>query len=231
LDDLAPFDPEKRVIEYLLADPRDERLVRMDLKRFSEETASESPAPGGGSVAAYVGALGAALGTMVANLSAHKRGWDDRWEAFSDQAVKGEAFRMELMRLVDEDTKAYDLILAAMGLPKDTPEQMAARKDAIREATKGAILVPLRTLEVCVGSMEVMKAMAEQGLKASVSDAGVGAMCARTGALGAYLNVRINCAGLDDEAWKQDVLARAEELKAEAERKEAEVLAITLAKV
>ncbi len=231
LDDLAPFDPEKRVIEYLLADVKDERLVRMDLKRFSEETAAESPAPGGGSVAAYVGALGAALGTMVANLSAHKRGWDERWEEFSAWAVKGEAFREELLKLVDEDTRSFDRIMQAMQLPKDSPEQKAARKAAMNEATKGAILVPLRTMQVCVESMSVMKAMAETGLKASVSDAGVGAMCARTGAMGAYLNVRINCAGLDDEAWKTDVLAKAEALKSEAERIEAEVMATTLAKV
>lgn len=231
LDDLAPFDPEKRVIEYLLADPKDERLVRMDLKRFSEETAAESPAPGGGSVAAYVGALGAALGTMVANLSAHKRGWDERWKEFSDWAVKGEAYRQALIALVDEDTRSFDRILQAMQLPKGSPEQLEARKLAIREATKGAILVPLRTLELCVESMSVMQAMAQSGLKASVSDAGVGAMCARTGALGAYLNVRINCATLDDEAWKKDVLAKAEALKAQAERIEAEVMAATLAKV
>ena len=231
LDELAPFDPEKRVIEYLLADPKDERLVRMDLKRFSEETASESPAPGGGSVAAYVGALGAALGTMVANLSAHKRGWDERWEEYSVWAVKGEGYRNELLRLVDEDTRAFDLILAAMQLPKDGLEQAAARKAALAEATKGAILTPLRTMEVCVESMDVMKAMATNGLKASISDAGVGAMCARTGALGAYLNVRINCAGLDDEAWKKDVLAKAEALKSRAEALEAEVMALTLAKI
>lgn len=231
LDELAPFDPEKRVIENLLADVKDERLVRMDLKRFSEETASESPAPGGGSVAAYCGAMGAALGTMVANLSAHKRGWDERWAEFSDWAVKGEAYRQELIKLVDEDTRSFDLILAAMQLPKESPEQIAARKDAMREATKGAIMVPLRTLEVCVASMDVMKAMAEKGLNASVSDAGVGAMCARTGALGAYLNVRINCAGLDDESWKKDVLAKADALKAKAESMEAEVMAVVLSKV
>ncbi len=231
LDDLAPFDPEKRVIEFLLADDKNERLVRMDLKRFSEETAAESPAPGGGSVAAYVGALGAALGTMVANLSAHKRGWDERWEEFSTWAVKGEAFRNELLYLVDEDTRSFDRIMQAMQLPKDSAEQKAARKTAMNEATKGAILVPLRTMEVCVESMAVMKAMAENGLKASVSDAGVGAMCARTGAMGAYLNVRINCAGLDDEGWKKDILAKAEALKSDAERIEAEVMATTLAKV
>ena len=230
LDDLAPFDPQKRVIEYQLANAADSRLAHMDLERFSEETARETPAPGGGSVAAYVGALGAALGTMVANLSAHKRGWDERWEEFSSWAEKGEAFRRDLLRLVDEDTRAYDGILAAMQLPKENEAQKAARKDAIREATKGAILVPLRTLELCVESMSVMKAMCEKGLKASVSDAGVGALCARSGAIAAYLNVRINCVGLDDEAWKKDVLAKADRLKAEAERMEAEVMAITLAK-
>lgn len=231
LDDLAPFDPNKKVIEYMLEDPAQERLVRMDLKRFSEETAAESPAPGGGSVAAYVGALGAALGTMVANLSAHKRGWDDRWEEYSAWAVKGERLRMELLHLVDEDTRAYERIMACFGMPKGSDAEKAARKAAIAEATKGAINTPLRTMEVCVASMELMKAMALTGLEASVSDAGVGALCARAGALGGYLNVRINCAGLDDAAFKADVLARAEQLKAQAEALEAEVMAITLKKV
>jgi glutamate formiminotransferase/formiminotetrahydrofolate cyclodeaminase len=165
--------------------------------------------------------MGAALGAMVANLSAHKRGWDERWAEFSAWAVKGEGHRRELIHLVDEDTRSFDRILAAMQLPKENPEQVTARKDAMREATKGAIME----------SMAVMKAMAEQGLKASVSDAGVGAMCARTGALGAYLNVRINCAGLDDEGWKQEVLAKAEALKAQAEALEAEVMATVMAKV
>jgi len=231
LADLGPFDPQKKVIEYMLEDPAAERLVRMDLKRFSEETAAESPAPGGGSVAAYVGALGVALGTMVANLSAHKRGWDERWEEFSHWAVQGELHRNELLFLVDEDTRAFDRILAAMGLPKGSPEEQAARKEAIREATKGAIDTPLRTMEVCVKSMALMKAMAGTGLKASVSDAGVGALCARTGAIGAYLNVRINCAGLDDAAFKTEVLAKAEDLKAQAELLETEVMTLTLAKV
>lgn len=236
LDDLAPFDPQKKVIEYMLEDAAagasaSERLVRMDLKRFSEETASESPAPGGGSVAAYVGALGVALGTMVANLSAHKRGWDDRWKTYSDWAVKGEKLRNELLFLVDEDTRAFDRIMSAMGLPKGNEAEKAARKLAIDEATKGAINTPLRTMEVCVASMALMKAMAETGLQASVSDAGVGALCARTGAFGAYLNVRINCAGLEDEAFKLEVLAKAEALKAEAEAQEAEVMALTLQKV
>jgi glutamate formiminotransferase/formiminotetrahydrofolate cyclodeaminase len=231
LDDLGPFDPQKKVIEYMLEDAGSERLVRMDLKRFSEETASESPAPGGGSVAAYVGALGVALGTMVANLSAHKRGWDERWSEFSDWAVKGEKLRNELLFLVDEDTRAFDRILAAMGLPKDGEAEKAARTAAILEATKGAINTPLRTMQVCVESMGLMKAMAESGLQASVSDAGVGALCARTGAIGAYLNVRINCTGLSDEAFRMEVIGKAEALKKEAETLEAEVMALTLAKV
>lgn len=231
LDDLGPFDPQKKVIEYMLEEAGSERLVRMDLKRFSEETAAESPAPGGGSVAAYVGALGAALGTMVANLSAHKRGWDERWSEFSEWAVKGEKLRNELLFLVDEDTRAFDRILAAMGLPKGSEEEKRARKAAMTEATKGAINTPLRTMQVCVESMGLMRAMSEHGLPASVSDAGVGALCARAGALGAYLNVRINCAGLDDAAFKTDVLKQVEDLKAQADALEAEVMAVTLKKV
>ncbi|MCB0810598.1 MAG: cyclodeaminase/cyclohydrolase family protein, partial [Flavobacteriales bacterium] len=231
LDDLAPFDPDKKVIEYQLEDPSAERLVRMDLRRFSEETAGESPAPGGGSVAAYVGALGASLGTMVANLSAHKRGWDERWEEFSRHAEEGESIRRELLRLVDEDTRAFDRIMSAFGLPKGTEQEQAARKEAIAEATRGAIRVPLETLRTCVRSMDLMKAMAEKGLPASVSDAGVGALCARAGALGAYLNVRINCAGLDDAEFNDAALKEAEELKRQAEEREAEVMALTLAKI
>jgi glutamate formiminotransferase/formiminotetrahydrofolate cyclodeaminase len=231
LDDLGPFDPQKKVIEHMLEDSNSERLVRMDLKRFSEETAGESPAPGGGSVAAYVGALGVSLGTMVANLSAHKRGWDERWEEFSQWAERGEKLRNELLFLVDEDTRAFDRIMAAMGLPKGNDEEKAARKAAILEATKGAINTPLRTMQVCVESMELMKAMANIGLPASVSDAGVGALCARTGAIGGYLNVRINCAGLDDAAFKENVLKEAEALRTKVEALEAEVMALTLAKV
>jgi glutamate formiminotransferase/formiminotetrahydrofolate cyclodeaminase len=229
LDDLGPFDAQKKVIEYMLEDTSagsagGERLVRMDLKRFSEETASESPAPGGGSVAAYVGALGAALGTMVANLSAHKRGWDERWEEFSKWAVQGERLRNELIFLVDEDTRAFDRIMSAMGLPKGSDAEKAARKAAMLEATKGAIRTPLRTMQVCVESMALMEAMAAQGLPASISDAGVGALCARAGAIGAYLNVRINCAGLEDEAFKTEVLGEAEVLRERAGSLEARVM-------
>jgi glutamate formiminotransferase / formiminotetrahydrofolate cyclodeaminase len=231
LDDLAPFDPQKKVIEYMLEDPGQERLVRMDLRRFSEETASESPAPGGGSVAAYLGALGASLGTMVANLSAHKRGWDERWEEFSTWAERGEKFRTELLYLVDEDTRSFDRIMQAFALGKGTPEEQAARKKAIAEATKGAIETPLRTMQLCVESMALMQAMAASGLPASVSDAGVGALCARAGALGAYLNVRINCSGLDDKDYTERVIAEAEKLRQEAERIEKEVMETTLSKV
>jgi glutamate formiminotransferase / formiminotetrahydrofolate cyclodeaminase len=231
LDDLAPFDARKKVIEYVLEEPAHQRLVRMDLARFSEEAASESPAPGGGSVAAYVGALGAALGTMVANLSAHKRSWEARWQEFSEWAEQGERMRTELLALVDEDTRAFDSIMAAMQLPKGSTEELQHRKKAIQEATQAAINAPLRTLEICLQSMGLMKAMALEGLPASVSDAGVGVLCARAGALGAYLNVRINCASLDDEERKTNALSRAGSLRQKAEMLEKEVLDIVLSRV
>ncbi len=231
LDDLAPFDARKKIIEYQLEDASLSRLVNMSLVRFTEETARETPAPGGGSVAAITGAMGAALGAMVANLSANKRGWDERWEEFSQWAVKAEGYRIRLLELVDADTRAYEAIMQAMQLPKNGPEQQAARKAALHEATKGAILVPLETLRVCVGSMEVAQAMAQIGRPSSVSDAGVGVMCARTGALAAYLNVRTNFMGFEDTAFKEKVMKDAEALKAKAERIEAEVMAATLAKL
>ncbi|MBS1568690.1 MAG: glutamate formimidoyltransferase [Bacteroidetes bacterium] len=231
LDDLAPFDPRKKVIEYQLEDAAMSRLVNMSLVRFTEETARETPAPGGGSVAAITGAMGAALGAMVANLSANKRGWDERWGEFSGWAVKAEGYRTRLLELVDADTRAYEAIMQALQLPKAGPEQQAARKAALHEATKGAILVPLETLRVCVDSMEVAQAMAQIGMPSSVSDAGVGVMCARTGALAAYLNVRTNFMGFEDAAFKDKVMQEADELKAKAERMEAEVMAATLAKL
>ena len=231
LDDLGPFDPQKKVIEYMLEEAGSERLVRMDLKRFSEETAAESPAPGGGSVAAYVGALGAALGTMVANLSAHKRGWDERWSEFSEWAVKGEKLRNELLFLVDEDTRAFDRIMTAMGLPKGSDEEKKARKAAITEATKGAINTPLRTMQVCVESMGLMRAMSEHGLPASVSAAAAAALEGRAPALGPFLHVTVNCVGLDDATFKADVLKQAEDLKVQADAMEAEVMEVTLRKV
>jgi glutamate formiminotransferase/formiminotetrahydrofolate cyclodeaminase len=182
-------------------------------------------------VAAITGALGAALGAMVANLSANKRGWDSRWEEFSNWAVKAEGYRRRLLELVDADTRAYEKIMQALQMPKSSPEQQTARHAALHEATKGAILVPLETLRVCVESMEVSQAMAKIGMPSSVSDAGVGVMCARTGALAAYLNVRTNFQGFDGAAFKETVMAEAEALKVKAERMEAEVLEATLAKL
>ena len=231
LDDLTPFKPEERVIEYLLNDPATSRLVSMTLADFTAETASESPAPGGGSIAAFVGALGAALGTMVANLSSHKRGWDERWQEFSDWAEKGQGYSQELLRLVDEDTRAFTVVMDAFGLPKTTDGEKAARKDAIQAATKYATEVPFKVMETALASMAVIKAMAEQGQETSVSDAGVGALCARTAVMGAYLNVKINAAQLADNAFAADIVKRGADVEAEANRLEGEILAIVNGKI
>lgn len=231
LDDLTPFKPEERVIEYLLQDPATSRLVGMTLADFTAETASESPAPGGGSIAAFVGALGAALGTMVANLSSHKRGWDDRWKEFSDWAEQGQGHARELLRLVDEDTRAFTLVMDAFALPKTTEAEKATRKDAVQAATKHATEIPLKVMESALASMEVIKAMAQHGQENSVSDAGVGALCARTAVMGAYLNVKINAAQLADEAFAADVVARGAKIESQAQMRETEILAIVNAKI
>ncbi|MCK4568674.1 MAG: glutamate formimidoyltransferase, partial [Bacteroidales bacterium] len=185
LDDLKPFIPKEKIIEYMIEEVDGNKLVDMDLTAFADETASESPAPGGGSISAYVGSLGVSLGTMVANLSSHKRGWDERWEEYSDWAEKGQALKDELLFLVDEDTRAFNKIMEGFGLPKSTEGEKAARHEAIQQASKYAMQIPFRVMERCLESMEVMKAMAETGLEASVSDAGVGALCARTAVMGA----------------------------------------------
>lgn len=203
LDELAPFNPRERIIEYMIEDSSQKLLVKKDLVDFAETTASEFPAPGGGSVSAYVGALGVSLGTMVANLSAHKRGWDDKWEMYSDWAVKGQQLKNELIRLVDEDTNAFNKIMDAFGLPKDTDEQKAKRKQAIEDATKYAIEIPLAVMKASYASLELISKMIEIGLPSSVSDAGVGALCVRTAVTGAYLNVRINAVGLADKAYAE----------------------------
>jgi glutamate formiminotransferase/formiminotetrahydrofolate cyclodeaminase len=226
LDELGPFDPAKRVIEYAIREGGAQRLVDRTLEDFTHETASESVAPGGGSVAAAVGALGAALGTMVANLSSHKRGWDERWEEFSDWAERGKRCHAELVSLVDADTNAFNRIMAAFGLPKGSPEEKAERGAAIQAATRGAIDVPLRVMEVALESMEVIRAMAEIGLPASASDAGVGALCARTAVLGAGLNVRINAKDLTDEDARSEYVSRAAALAEQAQAREAEILAV-----
>ena len=232
LDDLKPFHPEEKVIEYLLeADERRKRLVDMTCTGFAEETASESPAPGGGSISAYMGALGAALGTMVANLSSHKAGWDDRWEEFSDWAERGQALLTELLHLVDEDTDAFNRIMNVFAMPRSTDEEKAARSAALQEATLYATQVPLRTMRPAVRIFDVVRAMAAEGNPNSVSDAGVGALAARSAVLGARLNVKINAAGLKDRAVADALVAEAEQLAAEAERLEKEVLTIVEQKI
>ena len=229
LDDLKPFDPREKVIEYLMEDEAEaavrERLARMRVKDFIAETASESPAPGGGSVSACMGALGAALATMVANLSAHKRGWDDRWQEFSDVAERGQALVAELTALIDEDTAAFNRIMDALGLPKGTQEEKAARAAALEEATLYAASVPLHTMEASLKALPLALVMARQGNPASASDAGVAALAARAAVRGALLNVRINAAGLADPAPAAPLLARAAEIERAAADLEAEVLA------
>ena len=232
LDDLKPFKPEEKVIEYLLeAQVEKKRLIDMTCKGFAEETASESPAPGGGSISAYMGALGAALGTMVANLSSHKAGWDDRWEEFSDWAEKGQTVMQELLHLVDEDTAAFNRIMAVFAMPKSTDEERAARSAALQEATLYATEVPLRTMRAALAVFPIVRAMAEEGNPNSVSDAGVGALAARSAAFGARLNVRINAAGLKDRAKADALTAEADALAAEAARLETEVLEIVERKI
>jgi glutamate formiminotransferase / formiminotetrahydrofolate cyclodeaminase len=227
LDDLAPFDPQRRIIEYNLAS-RDaqggKRLIDLNLQQFADETASESPAPGGGSISAYVGALGAALATMVANLSSHKRGWDDRWEEFSMAAESGQRIKDALLRAVDEDTAAFNGIMAAFGLPKGTPAEQASRKAAIQAATRVAIEVPARVMRVATEAWPLVRQMAEHGNPNSKSDAGVAALCIRAAVRGAYLNVRINTEGFDDTTWAATVLAEGEQLVAQADAQEKAIL-------
>ena len=231
LEDLGPFIPEERIIEYLLRGADDVRLVKMPLDDFADETASESPAPGGGSIAAYVGALGASLATMVANLSGHKKGWDARWKEFSDWAEKGQTYKEELIKLVDADTRAFNGIMAAFGLPKGTPAEKATRHQVIQEATKTAIEIPFRVMQVAAASMELIGAMAETGNPNSVSDAGVGALCARAGVMGAFMNVRINAAGYDDKDFVAEIIAKGKEIEDRTIKEETAILALVNKKI
>ncbi|MBR0393940.1 MAG: glutamate formimidoyltransferase [Alistipes sp.] len=231
LDDLKPFNPKEKVIEYMLEEQGQKRLIDMTCQGFAEETASESPAPGGGSISAYMGALGAALGAMVANLSSHKAGWDDRWKEFSDWAERGQALLAELLHLVDEDTEAFNRIMAVFAMPKSTDEEKAARSAALQQATLYATQVPLRTMKAAFGVFELVKAMAEQGNPNSVSDAGVGALAARSAVLGARLNVRINAAGLKDRAMADALTAEADEIASRAQALEQEILKIVEEKI
>ena len=230
LDELGPFDPQKRVIEYLIAEGTD-KLVGMSLRGFADETASESPAPGGGSIAAYCGAMGASLAAMVANLSSHKRGWDDKWEYFSDWAEKGQRIKDALLKAVDEDTAAFNKIMKALELPKGTEAEKAARKQAVQDATKYAIEVPFKVMGLCLEAMEVAKAMADTGNPNSVTDAGVGALSARTGVRGAFLNVKINASGYSDKAFVDDILAKGNAIEAKALALEEEVMVIVNSKI
>lgn len=216
LDDLKPFNPKEKIIEYMIADDHSKKLAGMNLREFANETASESPAPGGGSISAYVGALGVSLGTMVANLSSHKRGWDERWEEFSGWAEKGQILKDELLLLVDEDTRAFNRIMDAFGLPKGTEEEKKARTQAIQEASKYAMEIPLRVMKKSFESLEIIKAMALIGNPNSVSDAGVGALCALTAVRGAFLNVKINASGIQDHDFINKIISEAAEIETKA---------------
>jgi glutamate formiminotransferase/formiminotetrahydrofolate cyclodeaminase len=231
LDELTPFNPEERIIEYRLNDVSGKRLINMSLAAFADETASESPAPGGGSIAAYLGTLGVSLGTMVANLSSHKKGWDDRWKEFSNWAEKGQGLKNKLLAMVDEDTNAFNKIMTAFGLPKGTEEEKKARTAAIQAATKYATEIPLQVMQLSFATFEIIKAMAEQGNPNSVTDAGVGALCARSAVMGAHLNVKINASGLTDKAMAAQLLASAEEISVKAIAAEKEILKLVESKI
>ena len=231
LDELGPFKPEQRIIEYLLEDTARNPLINMSIKAFADETASESPAPGGGSISAYVGALGISLGTMVANLSAHKPGWDEHWKTFSTWAEKGQHYQNQLLKMVDEDTHAFNRIMAAFGLPKITEEEKATRKKNIEEATRYATEVPFKVMDICYRSMEVIKAMAETGNPNSITDAGVGALCASAAISGAFLNVKINASGLADIGFARKLITEGNVIQEKAKVLEAEILSIVNSKI
>ncbi len=226
LEDLSSFVPEERIIEYRLRKPGESRLAELSLREFVEETASESVAPGGGSVAAAVGALGAALGTMVANLSAHKRGWDARWEEFSRWAEQGQRIKDRLLGLVDEDTRAFGRVMDALGMPKDSDAETSARATALEAANIGALEVPWQVMRTTGEAFPLLRAMAEQGNPASASDAGVGALCAHAAIRGAWLNVRTNASGIKNKAAIAEILAEGARMEKAAAAQEAEILSI-----
>lgn len=213
LDELKPFNPREKIIEYVLEDAnKQKRLIDLTLTSFADETAAESMAPGGGSIAAYVGTLGVALGTMVANLSGHKKEWDHRWKEFSDWAVKGQQYKNKLLNLVDEDTNAFNKIIDGFRMPKDTDEQKKLRAEAIEDATKYATQVPFTVMETAYQSMEVMQAMLKEGMQSSLSDSAVGILCAKAAVTGAYFNVKINAKDIKDRAFAEDILKRGEDI-------------------
>jgi len=224
LNDIHQFKPEEKIIEYVMTDKSEHKLIKLNLKAFMNETASDSPAPGGGSVSAYIGALGAALGTMVANLSSHKRGWDDRWKEFSDLAEKGKTIQNSLLQMVDEDTIAFNRLMEAYSLPKKSEEEKNIREIAIRDATKNAITVPLRVMEIAYPGFELIREMVEKGNPNSLSDAGVGALALRSCIKGAFLNVRINASGLSDKSFVTGAITKGEDLESKAEAAEEAIL-------
>jgi len=231
LDDLKPFNPHVKIIEYVLEGKNSKNLMDMTCKGFADETASESPAPGGGSISAYMGALGISLATMVANLSSHKPGWDERWEEFSGWAEKGQVLKNELIFLVDEDTRAFNRIMDAFGLPKGSDIEKEARTAAIQNATRYAIEVPFKVMQKSFESLAIIRAMAETGNPNSVSDAGVGALAARSAVIGAYLNVKINTSGLNDKTFVEDILRKGGDIEQKAITQEQEILTIVNAKI
>jgi glutamate formiminotransferase / formiminotetrahydrofolate cyclodeaminase len=231
LNDLYTFKPEEKIIEFMLSRSSERKLVDYSVISFAEETSSESPAPGGGSISALMGSLGVSLGMMVANLSSHKRGWDERWEEFSNWAAKGKELQKELLRLVDEDTRAFNQIMDAFSLPKKNEQEVLFRKQTIQSATKHAIEIPLRVMEACYAGFEIVRAMAEAGNPNSVSDAGVGALALRSGIMGAHLNVKINASGLDDKEFAGKVLAKSASIETKAVAMEQEILAIVNSKI
>ena len=224
LDELAPFDPKKRIIEFLLDEQNKQPLINMNLITFADETASESPAPGGGSISAYVAALGISLGTMVANLSAGKTGWENSWQEFSDWAEKGQSLKKQLLNLVDEDTAAFNKIMEAFQFPKSTDEEKTLRKAAIQSATKYAIEVPFKVMQLSYECFEIIKPMIEKGNPNSVTDAGVGALCARSAVMGSFLNVKVNATSYDDKGFVADILRRGEEIEKKTILMEAELI-------
>ena len=231
LDDLKPFNPQERIIEYVMNSNADKKLIDLTITNFAEETASESMAPGGGSIAAYVGTLGVSLGTMVANLSANKQGWDEKWEYFSDWAVKGQKYKNELLFLVDEDTNAFNKIIDGFRMPKTNPEEIEARKKAIEDATKYATEIPFKVMQTAHNSIEVMLEMMKTGIQNSLSDAGVGVLCAKTAVTGAYFNVRINAKDIKDRKFAEDIIAKAEDIYQKTIVLENEMMAIINAKI
>lgn len=231
LDDLMPFDPKKKIIEYMLYEKTGKKLVEINLTDFANETASESPAPGGGSISAYMGALGASLATMAANLSSHKAGWDNRWKEFSDYAEKGIAIQNDLLQLVDEDTLAFNKVMEALGMPKGSDTEKNEKHKALQDATRYATEVPLKVMKKVLDSFPVIKAMVESGNPSSVTDAAVGALCARSAVVGAFLNVKVNAKGLEDRDFAANVLAEGQQIEAAAVKYEEEIILIVNGKI